>query len=107
MQNTQKREYLGSIRRVDCVEAEVVLASGIYLVFRLAVTNEPTLRNLIEVNRMRKGVPPRTMFPIDGILYGWVRRGVLRAILEHRAKMHLPERVRSKPDEHFQLSLKF
>ena len=37
---------LGNLRRVDCVEAEVVLNNGVYLVFRLDPKKSPELRNL-------------------------------------------------------------
>jgi len=89
---------LGSLRRVDCVEAEVVLASGVYLVFRLDTGKTPSVRNLIEVSRSRKGARPRESILVDGGTYLAVKRGVLQAILAHRAKMNLPPpRPRSVP----------
>jgi hypothetical protein len=81
---------LGSLRRVDCVEAEVVLASGVYLVFRLDTAKSAEVRNVIEVSRTRMGARPRESIQIDSVTYLAVKRGVLEAILAHRAKMHLP-----------------
>lgn len=81
---------LGSLRRVDCVEAEVVLASGVYLVFRLDTLKRATVRNLIEVSRRKIGAQPRESILVDGGTYLAVKRGVLAAILAHRAKMALP-----------------
>ena len=81
---------LGSLRRVDCVEAEVVLASGVYLIFRLDTAKEPCVRNLIEVSRSRQNMRPRESIVVDAWVYLETKRAVVKAILAHRQKMRLP-----------------
>lgn len=100
---------LGNLRRVDCVEAEVVLACGVYLTFRLDTRKAPGVRNLVEVSRTRMGMRPRESILIDGGTYLAVKRGVLAAILAHRAKMALPppkpQAVRVTPEHQYRLPL--
>jgi len=81
---------LGSLRRVDCVEAEVVLACGVYLTFRLDYAKPPEARHLVEVSRSRKGARPRESIPVDAYTYLETKRAVVKAIAGHREKMRLP-----------------
>ena len=81
---------LGNLRRVDCVGAEVVLASGVYLTFRLDYRKSPEVRHLVEVSRSRKGARPRESILVDAHTYLETKRGVVKAIAAHREKMRLP-----------------
>ena len=100
-------KYLGSIRRVDCAEAVVVLASGVYLEFRLDPKMEAVTRNLIETKRYRMGVPSRTSILVDGYIYHQVKQEIVKAIKAHRAKMQLPPALRAVSCHPYQLSLSF
>jgi len=92
----------GILRRVDCAEAEVSLASGVVLVYRLDPRKAPVLRNLIEVDR-------RPRVPINAYTLSRVRRGIIDAIVAHRQKFHLPTPLRVVPlgPREYQLTLKF
>jgi hypothetical protein len=79
----------GSIRRSDCAEAEVVLANGVYLTFRLETWKRPLQQNVVEVKRGRMNRRNESI-PLDARLLAIARKAALRAILTHRAKMHLP-----------------
>ena len=87
-------KYCGSLQRVDCAEAVVVLASGIYLEFRLDPKKEAVTGNLMETRRYRLGVPPRTSILVDGDVYQETREAVVEAIKSHRAEMYLPPALR-------------
>lgn len=95
-QGRQMKAY-GSIRRTDCVECEIVLVSGVYLIFRLP-TNKVSLQGLVEVKRYRLHMQPRQSILVDAHLLGKARRAALEAILRHRVAMHLLPRV-DKPKE--------
>ena len=58
---------------VNRVEAEVVLASGVYLSFRLKPGREPAVRNLVEVDRYRAHAPRHTFIPVDAGTYDKVK----------------------------------
>jgi len=93
----------GSIRRTDCTEAQIVLASGVYLTFRLAADRN-TLQSLIEVDRRRMHMRPRESILVDARLLTEARRAAFDAILKHRAAMRLrtvKEKFGSRP---YQLS---
>ncbi len=81
---------LGSIRRSDCAEAELVLANGVYLVFRLAMSRSALKRNLVEVSRKRKGSKHGDSILLDARLLSAARADAFRAIMAHRAGMRLP-----------------
>ena len=81
---------LGSIRRTDCAEAEVVLANGVYLIYRLETWKSPATRNLVEVSRKRMGGKQGDSILLDACLVQKVRRGAYDAIMSHRNAMHLP-----------------
>ena len=95
----------GSIRRIDCVEAEVVLACGAYLTFRLDATSL-SLRNLIEVKRYRMCMQPRQSILVDAYVLQKAKRAAFDAILAHRSRMYIrmPKPVGFKTS--FQLKLK-
>lgn len=80
----------GSIRRSDCAEAELVLANGVYITFRLETWKRPLQQNVIEVSRYRKNRTRNEFIPLDARLLAIARKAALCAILTHRAKMHLP-----------------
>ena len=88
---------LGTIRRSDCVHCELVLASGVYLTFRLDVRTT-SLNYLVEVKRERKCMRPREVILVDAHTLRLARKAALRSILAHRAKMHLPAlRIQTSP----------
>ena len=95
----------GSLRHVDCAEAVVVLASGVYLEFRLDPKKEAVTRNLIETKRYRLGVPPRTSILVDGDVYQETRVAVVEAIRAHRAKVYLPPALREVHRQPYQFLL--
>lgn len=95
---------LGSIRRADCVEAELVLASGVYLTFRLD-TSKVDLRSLVEVKRTRAHARHHESILIDARLLQAARRAALDAILKHRKAMHLKAAV--LPRERRPVQLRF
>ena len=96
----------GTIRSTNCVEAEVVLASGVYLTFRLDA-GKSTLNNLIEVKRFRLHMQPRESILVDAYVLGKARRAALDAILAHRRAMHLPVPRQERKRNAFQLPFKF
>lgn len=96
---------LGSIRRVDCVEAELVTADGVYLSFRLP-PEKRTLNHLVEVRRSRLNMRQRESILVDAHTLGLARRAALEAILRHRVAMHLLPRVDAPQEKRpFQLRL--
>ena len=101
----RQMKTLGSIRRSDCVEAELVLASGVYLTFRLAA-GKSSLNSLIEVKRTRRYMRPRESIRVDAHMLQKARRAALDAILAHRQAMHMhaPLKQRARAQ---QLPLKF
>lgn len=95
---------LGSIRRVDCVEAEVVLANGIYLSFRLS-SEFSDVGHLQETRRTRMGATPRQSILIDARFLQVVRREVVKRILAHRAAMNLRPAPKQPNRKEHQFSL--
>lgn len=81
------RTTFGSLRRADCREAEIVLSSGVYLVFRLDVGKTVRVQNVIEVNRTRKGAQPRESILVDARVLQAARRTAMFAIATHRERM--------------------
>ncbi len=84
------KKTIGSLRRVDCIEADVVLASGVYLTFKLDVSRVATVGNLVEVKRWRMHMQPRQSILVDAYTLQRARRAAFDAIMSHRAKMRLP-----------------
>jgi hypothetical protein len=80
----------GSLRRCDRAEAEVVLASGVYITFRLETWKAPGQQNLVEVLRTRKGAARGDSILVDARELQAARHEAFRAIMAHRATMLLP-----------------
>lgn len=101
-------KILGSLRRADCAEAEVVLATGVYLTFRLETWKSPTKWNLVEVNRARKGSKHGDSILVDAGLLRSARQEAYRAIMAHRATMgRLPPPIEERYRKPHQLSFMF
>src|SRR5690349_2759515 len=95
---------LGTIRRTDCVEAELVLASGVYLTFRLPA-DRTVINSLIEVQRSTKSMRPRESILVDAHTLQLARKAAFDAILRHRSSMHIRMMVKVWAGEKpFQLS---
>lgn len=93
-----------SIRRSDCVEAELVLSTGEYLVFRLDV-NRKTISYLVEVDRSRMNMRPREVIFIDAHILGAARSLAFNAIMAHREKMRIPPPpIEERVGRHIQLA---
>lgn len=80
-------QTFGSLRRADCSEAEIVLSSGVYLVFRLEVGKAVRLQNVTEVSRTRKGAQQRESILVDARVLQAARRTAMLAIASHRNRM--------------------
>lgn len=89
----------GSLRRCDCGDAEIVLATGVYLTFRLTRNAKPVPQNLIETSRRRMGVPQGIAIAVPGILLQHARREAFRAIMAHRTAMRLPDISYRRPEQ--------
>ena len=100
-----QRKSLGSLRRVDCIEAEVVLASGVYLTFRLDASRAATVGNLVEVRRSRMDMQPRESILVDARILQKARAAAFDAIIAHRTKMHLPAPKPVRPPKPYQPKL--
>lgn len=78
----------GNIRYVRRTEAQLVLASGIYLTFSLKMEHDQQ-RQLVEIEKSRvKG--QKFDLEIHPALYASARKAAFEAIIAHRATFHLP-----------------
>lgn len=100
----QEKSY-GSLRRVDCVEAEVVLASGVYLTFRLDTARAATVGNLVEIKRYRLHMQPRQSILVNAYVLQKVRKAAFNAIMSHRGNMSLPAPKPIRPPKPYQPKL--
>ncbi len=75
---------LGSLRRVDRMEAEVV-TNGIYLTYRLKRNDTPSLRNLVEVRRFKHGTRHGEGILLHPRFDLEIRRAVVAAITQYRS----------------------
>jgi hypothetical protein len=101
-------KILGSLRRSSFTEAEVVLATGVYLTFRLDANKQPFKENLVEVKRFRMGSAPGDFIVVDPRLLRSARQEACRAIIAHRATIiRLPEPVEQRYRKPHQLSFMF
>jgi hypothetical protein len=93
MVNKANKHY-GSLRTVNLVEAYIVLASGVYITFRLA--KDRTLQqHLVEVDRTRV-MGQKMNLEIHPTVYREIRAAAFQAIMRHRSHFRLP----APPIEH-------
>lgn len=98
-------KILGSLRRADWTEAEIVLATGVYLTFRLDPNKQPYRHNLVEVKRARMGSRHGDKIDVDKWLLQSARKEAHRAILAHRATIiRLPDPIEERYRKPHQLS---